>query len=288
MKANRQHLQTHLEQLVNCYWVRSPEFGFHWHYHPEYEITYVCKGHGSRMVGDHVDYFTEGDFVLLGSNLPHTWISDDDFNRKNELMEVIVLQFSPTLFSDQWTNTAEMQQINRALKASNRGLFFRLEENPWLDTSMKELVKLSGIHRLSKTIELLHNLGETEMLNRLTSRAYTPPTGKASEERIMKVCQHIHSYFSSEIKLTTLAEIAIMNPSALSRFFKKSTGQTISEYINDLRVGKACNLLVDKPDLNISQVCYESGFNSQTFFNRIFLRKKKMTPKQFRNITSIK
>lgn len=272
-----------VSEAVQCFWVRVSHFGFHWHYHPEYEITYVQRGQGTRVVGDHVNYFEDGDFVFLGSNLPHTWISDDDFNRSEEDMEVLVLQFHPDLFSKEWLVWSEMVNLKSLLKNANRGLRFTEGKEKEAAEILIEMEKASGFRRLMLTMELLNFLGK-EKGEPLASPSYIPPLNDSTEERLLTVCQYIHDNFTLPIKLEKVSRLANMNTTSFCRFFKKSTGQSVMEYVNDLRIGKACNLLLSGQRMNISEVAFRSGFNSQTLFNRSFLKKKNMTPRDFRRL----
>ena len=285
MNANYQHLGLKSEKsLIHAFWIKVSKFGFHWHYHPELEITCVKRGRGTRLVGDNVSPFSDGDFVFLGSHLPHTWISDDDFNASPDQMEVAVLQFHPSILSTNLLSLPEMQNIRRLLNHAGRGIDFRIESSAKAAEVLYQLIDATGFERFSKFFSLLNYLGETTSFKQLASNAYIPPLNNTTEERILRVCRHVHENFMGAIKLETIAKIANMNPTSFCRFFRKSTGQTLSEYVNDLRIGKACNLLLDKRNLSISEIAYQSGFNSQTLFNRTFLEKKGMTPSGFKKV----
>ena len=286
MNADYQYLSSDPGHLtINAFWLDVPEFGFHWHYHPEFEITYVKNGRGTRMVGDNVNAFEQGDFVFLGSNLPHTWISDDDFNQSDENMEVAVLQFHPDLLAGGLLKLDEVKNIRYLLSLAGRGIRFDGEYAEKAATILSDLVEAKGIERFNRLLSLLDHLGKASEYTQLASVAYIPPLNDSTEERILNVCRYLHETFTNPVKLETVARLANMNSAAFCRFFRKSTGQSLSEYINDLRVGKACNLLLDKKRSSISEIAYKSGFNSQTLFNRIFLRKKGMTPSAFRRVT---
>ena len=283
MKADYQHLANSSEtNLIHTFWVKTPKFGFHWHYHPELEITCVKQGRGTRMVGDNVNSFDAGDFVFMGSNLPHTWISDDDFNRSPENMEVAVLQFHPAVISPQLLALPEMENIRNLLSAADKGIDVGEGHREKAANMLFQLIDAKGFERFTLFFSLLDFLGQISTYNLLASNAYLPPLNHTSEERILNVCRYIHDNFMHSIQLADIAKIANMNPTSFCRFFRKSTGQSLFEYINDLRVGKACNLLLDKRNFSISSIAYESGFKSQTLFNRIFFRKKNTTPSDFR------
>ena len=278
MKARFQHLGFDTVGVsILSYWVRSPFFGFHWHYHPEYEITYIHKGRGTRLVGDHVNTFEAGDCVLLGSNLPHTWISDDDFRQSDEQMEVIVVQFPVDLFAENFIALPEMNGIQQLLKAAQRGISF---SKPSFIATLHALTEQKGFAQLHQLMAILQAMSEEEQTELLASKYYNPMLGKDSEDRILNVCRYIHEHFTEPIQLKEIAQLANMNEASFCRFFKKMTGQSLMHYINDLRIGKACNLLM-QTDKSISEIAYSSGFNSQSHFNRSFLKRKGVQPRVF-------
>ncbi len=289
MKADYQHLDLLAENnLIRAFWIDVPSFGFHWHYHPELEITCVRQGRGTRMVGDNVSPFSSGDFVFMGSNLPHTWISDDDFNSSPQHMEVAVLQFHPSLLTASLLGLPELRNIRQLLRSADRGIELTAGRREAAADLLFQLIAAEGFERFNLFFQLLNYLGAAEPDHLLASKAYAAPLNESTEERILQVCRYVHEHFMRPIKLDTVARIAHMNASAFCRFFRKTTGQTFSEYINDLRVTKACNLLLDQRQLSISEIAYQSGFNSQTLFNRIFLKKKNRTPSQFRRFMKSK
>lgn len=283
MNAGFQYISEISEtNLIHAFRVNVNDFGFHWHYHPELEITCIKQGRGTRLVGDHVAPFEAGDFVFMGSDLPHTWVSDDDFNRSEEQMEVAVLQFHPSLFSPQLLSLPEMRHIRHLLNYAGQGIEVKGARRAEAAQLLYQLIEAEGMQRFTLFLSLLNLLGQAQEFSLLVSKAYLPPLDHTTEERILKVCRYIHDNFTSSVKLETIARIANLNETSFCRFFKKSTGQSLSEYVHDLRIGKACNLLLDKRKYSMSEVAYLSGFNSQTLFNRIFNRKKGMTPSNFR------
>lgn len=283
MNAHYQHLTDLSEsKLIHAFWVNSPKFGFHWHYHSELEITCVKQGRGTRLVGDNMNPFAAGDFVFMGSNLPHTWISDDDFNQSPDQMEVAVLQFHPDVFSTQLLHLSELANIRRLLSAADKGIAIHQDRSTKAADLLFQLIDADGFERFRLFLSLLDYLGQIPNFELLASNAYMPKLDHTTEERILNVCRYVHDHFMESIQLNTVAEIACMNPASFCRFFKKSTGESLFEYINDLRIGKACNLLMDKQNKSISYIAHQSGFTSQTLFNRIFMKKKGMTPTNFR------
>lgn len=287
MKPTFQHLGfDDVEGSFLCYEVQSEKFGFHWHYHPECEISFVKQGYGTRLVGDHVAPFTEGDLLMLGSDLPHTLISDELFNKSGKKMEVVVIQFAPAIFESRSLEIEELSGIGRLLKGALRGLFFSPEGNAagQYETTvslLKTMPMQKGFERYLSLLKVLNGLAELSGV-KLASEYYSPNKSVESEARIGKVCSFIHDHFSSEITIAKLADLAHMNEAAFCRFFKKMTGKTAINYINDLRIGKACQLLQGEGQ-SVGEIAYQSGFNSIPYFNRYFQKSKQCSPTQFRD-----
>ena len=279
MKPSFQHLGFDtVDASFLSYWVRSARFGFHWHYHPECEISYVKQGYGTRMVGDHVEEFKEGDLLFLGSDLPHTLVSNELMQTE---MEVVVVQFPRELLEARTLEIVELNSIGKLIHEARRGLHFDSSVAQSLAPKLEQLPNLEGFDRYHMLLRILHELSLAEH-RKLASIAYNPNKSSESEARIGAVCQHIHEHYTEEVTLEELSAIAHMNKAAFCRFFKKMTGKTAVEYLNDVRVGVACQLLLmDKP---ISQVAYESGFNSLTHFHRIFLSRKGTSPGSYKKV----
>lgn len=286
MKPTFQHLGfDQVDGSFLCYEVRSPKFGFHWHYHPECEISYVKQGYGTRLVGDHVEPFTQGDLLMLGSDLPHTLISDELFNASGAQMEVVVIQFAPAIFETRSLEIEELADIGLLLKEAGRGLSFGKAQNDNASYSeiiatLQKMPSMKGFERYISLLQVLNTLAQLSHM-KLASEYYSPNKSLEGEARIGKVCSFIHDHFSEEITITQLADLAHMNETAFCRFFKKMTGTTAVHYINDLRIGKACQLLQNerKP---VSEIAYQSGFNSVPYFNRYFQKSKQCSPTQYR------
>ena len=258
------------------YWVRSEKFGFHWHYHPECEISFVKHGYGTRMVGDSVEEFKEGDLLFLGSDLPHTLVSDEMMEGD---MEVVVVQFPKELLEARSLEIVELSGIGELIRNASRGLTFDEVTSRHIGAKLSRLPDLEGFRQYHLLLEILNDLAVAEGRS-LASLAYNPNKSTESEQRIGLVCKHIHEHFTEEVSLDALAGMANLNKSAFCRFFKKMTGRTAVAYVNDLRVGKACQLILK--DKSVAEVAYESGFNSLTHFHRCFVARKQVSPLEYK------
>jgi len=257
-----------------AYRFQVPFFEFKWHYHPEYELTYIVQGRGYRIVGNSYEYFCAGDLVLLGSNLPHTWSStlDDDADS-----EAIVIQFSKDFISP-FLQLTESTLIKNMLETSVRGVSFEATET--IVSKIVGLTESKGVDRILDLLSILDDLS-TKQNKLIAPNTFHNLVSKKSEMRINKVCLFIQNYFCNKIALKEVADLIYLTESNFCKFFKKATGKTYSDYLNELRINEACRLLVQS-EKTISQISFECGFETLSYFNRVFLNKVGATPSNYR------
>lgn len=268
-------LQNH---SVLCYELSYPSFEFYWHYHPEYELTYIVNAEGKRLVGDSFESFKTGDLVLLPPNLPHTWITEPE---EGEMHKAIIIQFSKS-FIEPFLAFKEFEAIGSLLMNSQKGLFFP----DFMDTAVMDLIiempKSSGVITFTGLLRLLELLANTPSIT-LASPGYRLLKGNENEQRINQILRYVQDNFGQEISLQKAAGLVHLSESAFCKFFKRMSGRTFSDYANEIRISNACRLLIET-DLPVSGIAHESGFDSLTYFNRVFRRKKNMSPVEFRRI----
>lgn len=258
------------------YHLNVPAFEFKWHYHPEYELTLITKGSGKRLVGDSYENFGTGDLVLIGPDMPHTWVST---RVRKSVVSAVVIQFSEK-FIQSFLLHQEFSSVARMLAESPQGFFF-----PRYQQKIAEEINLlpdqPGVEKITSLLNTLQQLSLLRPV-KLSSPHFIPAKGIENEVRINKICQHIQKNFREQISLTRMASMIHLSDAGFCKFFKRATGKTFSDYLNDIRIGNACSLLTDT-DKSIGTIADESGFESLTYFNRVFLKKKMMTPRDYRN-----
>lgn len=264
------------QQSFLAYHLKLKQFHFKWHYHPEHELTLILKGKGKRLVGDSYQSFSSGDLVLLGSNLPHTW--ESDLTMKSSC-EAIVIQFS-TDFINSFTQHQECKSIDELVIKSASGLSFNKIGVDLLFNRIQQLPSRKGADRITELLSILNDLSHRKS-KPLSSIYFQPLLGTRHEKRINKVCQFIQKNSNEHLSLKKVAALIDLSESAFCKFFKRLTGKTYSDYVNEVRIGKACELILNT-DKTIAEVAYASGFESLTYFNRVFLRKKGLRPRQYR------
>ena len=265
-----------IENAIHAFAFEMPFFEFKWHYHPEFELTLIIKGNGMRLVGDSYLPFQAGDLVLLGSGIPHTWESDIN---AQECVGAVVIQFSEDFIAS-YMNSDAFYKIKKMLQSTVRGLFFPNSFSIEIEQKMLTISTEKGVKQITALLNVLNDLA-FENYETLASAFYSPKNSKENETRINTVFNYIKKNAASTILLQQAAASVHLTTGAFCKFFKRMTGKTFSDYVNEIRIGNACNLL-SHTDKTIAQIAIVSGFENQTYFNRVFLKKKNCTPKQFR------
>ncbi len=264
------------QHSIIAFEIEQQKLDFFWHYHPEYELTLIVHGKGTRMVGDHHENFESGDLVFIGPDLPHTWMSDRHMEGN---CKVVVIQFTKELIQ-RFIGLEEDAKINGFLSDSKRGLTINSNNNDNVKNLIKALPSKTGIDKISVFLQILHLLSTLESRT-LASSFYQPLKGAENEKRINTVCQYIQKHSTEPLTIQKAASIIHLTPSAFCKFFKRITGKTFSDYVNDIRIANVCRDLI-ATDKQVSTIAFENGFDTLTYFNRIFLKKKGIKPSNYR------
>ncbi|NOY97266.1 MAG: AraC family transcriptional regulator [Chlorobi bacterium] len=267
---------------IKVKWREIPHFTYPWHFHNQYELVYVIESYGTRFIGDSIESFEAGDLVFIGSNLPHFWKSDEAFHQGNPdlMVRAIVIQFHSDFLINAIINYTEFYHIKKLLNQSSRGIRFL---NPTLKKVKPLLYKMpdvSGLERIILMLQILDILARSNSYKILGSEAYQPKVNEFTTDRLDKVINYLNYHYREKISLEDVASLANLHPSAFCRFFKEKTGKSLSAFVNDMRINYACKLIIDGK-LSVSQVCFESGFNNLSNFNRTFKQRTGFTPSQY-------
>jgi AraC-like DNA-binding protein/mannose-6-phosphate isomerase-like protein (cupin superfamily) len=259
-----------------------PHFTYPWHFHPEYEILYVIDGSGTSFVADSIEEFQSGDLALIGSTLPHFWRSDEKYLNSGGKLKVkyIVIQFPNDFLKDEIANYPEYHLIGDLLERASKGIRFSAEFARKIENKIMKLSKSDGFERIIHLQELLQALAKTQDYKLLAGEFYHQENHTFTNFRLTKVLQFLNTNYQRKIELETVADIANLHPAAFCRFFKEKTGKSLSEYVNDMRIGYACRLIIEGK-LSVSQISFESGFNNLSNFNRTFKKHTGYTPTNY-------
>lgn len=260
---------------------RYPNFLRIWHFHEEYELVLIVKSSGMRFVGDNIESFNKGDIVLIGKNLPHMWLNDDVYFEENSNLETeaISVHFKDIFLGQAFLALPEMQSISSFLKRAHRGIkFLNIDDD--LITEIATLVELNPVNKITSIIEILDKLSKHQDIQILASSGFVNSFRKTENKRLDKIYEYVFENFNTPISSREVAEIAGMNASAFSRFFKKTHRKSFTRYLNELRIGYACKLLLENQE-SITSIAFLSGFNNISNFNRQFKLIKGKAPSAY-------
>lgn len=260
---------------------KLPAFSSPWHFHPEYELTYIVNGTGSRFVGDSIAPFGPGDLVLIGGDLPHFWRSQAPAKARADHAHSVVVHFTKDSFGAGFLNCPELQQVHRLLARARRGVEFAPDTSAAVRDMLLEMQNLSGLPRLIRLLEVFDRLAGGRTQKFLSSAGYSPQLDPLAGERINAAHQYIFRNFTGRIDHGEMARNAAMSSSAFSRYFRRLTGRTVSEAVNEVRIGHSRRMLIET-DRTISEVAYASGFESLSNFNRRFREISGTSPSEYR------
>jgi AraC-like DNA-binding protein len=257
---------------------REKRFDFCWHYHPELELTWIAEGRGTRFVGDDISHYGAGDLVLLGPNLPHTWQAPLE---ARAMQRAVYAQFNAEFLGPQFLAAPEMSAVRRLFERAGSGLHFGPKTASEGGARLEKLLAAAGVQRLAQLLELWDLLARARDAAPLSSEAFDAQLRRGDQHRIDAVCRFINERIEYGVSQPEAAKVAHLSVPAFSRFFRRSLGRTFTAYVNELRVGRACQLLIET-DKTIAEICYTVGFENLSNFNRRFLALKDLSPRAFR------
>lgn len=282
MKIMHEHIDFPGRSAVKVKLQEKPHFTYPWHFHSEYELLYVLEGFGNSFVADNIEAFQSGDLVLMGSNLPHFWKSDEAFHKleNKQKIKYVVIQFPNEFFKEAISEYPEFHLIKELLERSGKGIRFSKAFSEKVKKKIFKVVRAKGFERALLTLQLLQYLAKTEKYKLLAGELYQVEKHDFTSDRLTKVMHYLNTSYRNKIELKKVAEVAHFHPSAFCRYFKEKSGKSLSEFVNDMRISYACRLIIEGK-MSVSQICYESGFNNLSNFNRIFKKHTGFTPTMY-------
>ena len=261
--------------LVEQHTERTDDKLAFWHFHPEIELLYVNKGFGKRHIGNHISYFNNSQLLLIGSNLPHNGFTDGMTRNGKETL----VQFRPDFLGPNFFEVPEMKSINKLFERAKRGILFNIEAKRTVGPKIEALIDYNGFERIIKLLEVLQDLALTDEYRVLNPEGFDFETEPQDTDKIDKIYKYVNSNFKEHISLDEIANEVSMTVPAFCRYFKRITGKTFTKLVNEYRVVHATKLL-NESQLSIADVCFESGFNNFSHFNKLF---KQVTGKSASN-----
>lgn len=254
---------------------RTPNFEVGWHQHVEIELILFSEGAGMSFIGNHVGEFNTGDCYLLGKNLPHTFQKTGD-----QITSAVVVQFRDNIWGDTFLHMPECKEIAQLLHCAGQGLKIGSSTALKLNPLIRKLEIVKGFERLSLLLECLSLIaysGDCQTVASGTIQSFN----SSDRDCIDRVFQFTIDHFKEPLPLSSVAAVACLSIPAFCQYFKRRTQKTFIDFLNEVRIGYACNQLLET-HLPVIEICYDSGYNTMAHFHRQFLKLRGLTPLQYR------
>ncbi len=250
---------------------------FLWHYHPEYELVYVEADAGIRHVGSHISGYTQSDLVFIGSNLPHL---NFDYRLRNDYHQVVI-QLRSDFLGGAIPTSPEFSAINQLFKRSASGIAFYGDTRFIAAKRLKKLGELSAFNQLMELVDLFHFLANSTEFELLNDDHLSLQFFLKDKIRMGAVYEYIDANYNRKPDVNIVAQKVHLTTPAFCRYFKRQTKMTFTDFVNQYRIELAKNLLMQ--DKNITEVCYAVGFESLSYFNKLFNKIEGKNPSAFKS-----
>ena len=249
---------------------------FYWHYHPEYELVFVEATNGIRHVGQHISSYMESDLVLIGPNIPHL---NFDYGVKTEYRQIVV-QLKENFLGDAFNETPELSGIQKLFDRAYLGLSFTGKTKETVAAKLRIMHSLNHFEQLLCLLEIFQVLATSKEVIELNESDTSIKLFLNDKIRMGAIYKYIHANYNETPDVNKVAASVHLSTAAFCRYFKKQTKMTFTDFVNQYRITQAKTLLLQ--DKTISETCYEVGFESLSYFNKLFKRITGENPSVFK------
>lgn len=249
---------------------------FFWHSHPEYELVYITGATGTRHIGEHISTYEGSDLVLIGSDIPHL---NFDYGVQTEYQKVVV-HLKKDFVEQHFNNTPELTAIKMLFEKSKKGIAFSGAQTSLIGEKLFNLEHLAPLQQYLQLVEILQSISEIKSVEILHKKPYLNKSSNKEQERLRLIHAFIDNNYHRKIELDEIAGTCFMTKEAFCRYFKKMTTYTFIEFLNRYRVSQSKRYLMAGE--SVSEASYQSGFQSLSYYNRIFKKVTNENPSKFR------
>ena len=243
------------------------------HQDSSWELSYIITGAGMRLIGDTYEPFQEGEVVLVPPGVPHCWYFDENVTDAEGKIENIALWLGEEFLQSCSTSFPELEAYVDRFKEEKSAVRFTTNKAEELGGILLEMCTQSPAECISSIIRILIVIHNSS--NELVIGQFLPMNKE--QKRLAQIRTYVVCNSRRDITLDDVARHVGMNRASFCVFFKKATGKTFVNYLNEYRIELACQLLQER-SMAISEICYSVGFNNVPYFNRVFKRKKGYAP----------
>ncbi len=249
----------------------------YWHCHPEYEITFVSNGRGKRQIAEHISYYNEGDLIFLGPNIPHLGFAQELYEKHQE----IVIQMRGDFLGNDFISSPELAAVKQLFERAKSGVTFYGHTKWVIGEMLTKMTQLDNFQRLVELLKILQILATSQDFVSLDINHVTAEAKPQDHYRMRQVFEFVEENFRRQFSQEEVASHVNMTTPAFCRFFKKLNHKVFTDFLNEYRVARACNLMAGDSE-GISAVCFDSGFNNLSHFNKQFKQVTGQTPSEYR------
>ncbi len=278
MKARLEKITSPPQGSFKMFHYENKEFDAPWHFHPEFELTHIVSGGGIRYVGDSVMEFEAGDLVLLGANLPHCWKST---GASDALAKSIVVQWKEELLGTGWLDKNEFKGIQKLLVSASRGLQFGPENVDNVLALMHAMDRQAPFDKILSLLNVLHILSKDPNCKFLSGDNFSAKLNHRANQRINLIHDFVGKNYQHSISLAQISDLVNMGEETFCRFFKRTFNKTFFTFLNEYKIKLACKLLIES-DQQVTEIAFQSGYESLPFFYRQFNKFMGCSPLAYR------
>jgi AraC-like DNA-binding protein len=249
---------------------------FLWHYHPEMELVFVEADAGIRHVGAHISTYTHSDLVLIGGNLPHL---NFDYRLRSEYNQ-IVIQFRSEFTEKVAALVPEFSAINKLLTEADYGIAFHGNTKAIISERLRQLGSLKALDQLLELISIFQVLASSKEKEKLNTDLTSKNFILKDKIRMGAIYEYIDAQYHKKPDVNEIARRVSLTTPAFCKYFKRQTNMTFTDFVNQYRIERAKNLLMQNN--NVSETCYAIGFESLSYFNKLFKEIVGVNPSEFR------
>lgn len=279
MKLKLELIPYELGGSIHSFLYENSHFSTPWHYHQEFELTYIIKSNGIRHIGSSIDNFTTNDLVLIGKNVPHCWKNDKGYS---DGVRSSCVQWNETVFEAFINGNSEFKSIQKLLDLSKSGLkFTNYEFASQIGKRLEEMIREEPAKKLLTLLNILLDLSQNSERKILSVEGERyEHTGK-SDLRIKSILDYIEDNFHQKISLKELADLTFMTEVSFCKYFKKQFNRSFTNYLNEFRIRKVC-VMLQNTDHKLLEVAMKCGYENMSFFHRQFKKYVDMSPQEYR------
>ncbi|WP_439583805.1 AraC family transcriptional regulator [Dyadobacter bucti] len=259
-----------------------PYFATDFHFHTECQLVYILSGSGTRIIGDSIERFEEGDLTFVGPNVPHVWYSERAEKNTSEEAISVALYINPEAIIEKLDGLIDTNELRHFFRESERGISICGEKKKHIIPILQQMLGYKNISLLASFLQILEQLLDADDLVWLNVPNLLSVYSGQAQGRVHKLMNYIQQNFREEITLKQAASIAGLEIHSFCRFFKTLTNRTFSDFINEIRIGFSTKLLLQS-DLPVTQIALESGYSNISYFNRCFKKINNTSPKEYRS-----